>query len=302
MRRSISLAALALALSLLLCACAAKEAAPVPTEKPIVQLPPLPSGSPAPDELYETVPVYFDGLLSDKAYLRDGTVYISPAALCAHHGLESAVELEADSVCFMVPGLELEAALGREYMQANGRYLYTPEGYLIIGEEFFFSAHVIERALGVNVIVSEDGSRADIDAATLNLLSGGKDYYEIHYPTEDFFWLSHIIYAESREQPLAGQIGVGNVVLNRIESDIFPSTVFDVIFDRRYTVQFEPISTGGVYAQPDEMSVIAACLCLEGYNTVGDSLYFINPEKADSTWFDSALSHVITIGQHKFYS
>lgn len=41
----------------------------------------------------------------------------------------------------------------------------------------------------------------------------------------------------------------------------------------------DPAADGSVLGEPDERSVIAACLCLEGYNTVGESLYFVNPDR-----------------------
>ena len=116
----------------------------------------------------------------------------------------------------------------------------------------------------------------------------------------DLFWLTQIISAEAKYQPLAGMIGVGNVVLNRVESKDFPDTVFDVVFDVSRVVQFEPVSTGGIYAEPDPLSCVAARLCLEGYCTVEDSLYFVNPSKG-SDWFDKALEKVTSIGQHNFY-
>ena len=47
--------------------------------------------------------------------------------------------------------------------------------------------------------------------------------------------------------------------------------------------------------------MIAACLCLEGYNTVGESLYFVNPDRGDGSWFEASLRLVISIGDHDFY-
>ena len=46
----------------------------------------------------------------------------------------------------------------------------------------------------------------------------------------------------------------------------------------------------------------AAQMCLDGVNTVGDSLFFLNPSVADASWFNSALTYVTTIGGHAFYS
>ena len=47
--------------------------------------------------------------------------------------------------------------------------------------------------------------------------------------------------------------------------------------------------------------MIAACLCLEGYNTVGDSMYFVNAALADDGWFTDTKDFVIRIGDHDFY-
>lgn len=62
------------------------------------------------------------------------------------------------------------------------------------------------------------------------------------YNAVDYYWLSRIISAESQGEPLEGQIAVGNVVLNRVESDQFPDTIAGVVFDQKYAVQ---VGAGG---------------------------------------------------------
>ena len=79
-------------------------------------------------------------------------------------------------------------------------------------------------------------------------------------------------------------------------------TVFEVIYDTVNAIQFEPIALGGIREDPSEQAMIAACLVLEGAETVGDSLYFVNPDYADTWWFDSALEQTARIGNHNFYS
>ena len=93
------------------------------------------------------------------------------------------------------------------------------------------------------------------------------------------YWLSRIICAEAGGESLAGQVAVGNVVLNRVDSDEFPNTIHEVIFDRKHAVQFEPVSNGTVYNEPTETSVQAAKLALQGVNTAGKSLYFFNMDR-----------------------
>ena len=51
---------------------------------------------------------------------------------------------------------------------------------------------------------------------------------------------------------------------------------------------------------PNAESVVAAYLALEGYNTVGDSVYFHNP--GSSTGYLNISTFVIRIQDHVFFS
>ena len=121
------------------------------------------------------------------------------------------------------------------------------------------------------------------------------------YNAVDFYWLSRIISAESRGEPMEGQIAVGNVVLNRVASPDSPDTIYGVIFDDRWGGQFEPVRNGTAYNTPTQESVQAAIACLAGENTVGESLYFLAPELTDNHWTMENRPYVTTIGAHWFY-
>ena len=122
------------------------------------------------------------------------------------------------------------------------------------------------------------------------------------YNAEDLYWLSHLINAEAGNQPFEGKVAVGNVVLNRVADPNCPNSVHDVVFDDRFGVQFSVITTGGIYAEPNEESLAAAKACLEGASVVGKALYFVNPTLASSKWFDQTRTFIATIGEHDFYA
>ena len=67
-------------------------------------------------------------------------------------------------------------------------------------------------------------------------------------------------------------------------------------------MQFSVITTGGIYAEPNEESLAAAKACLEGASVVGKALYFVNPTLASSKWFDQTRTFIATIGEHDFYA
>ena len=190
-------------------------------------------------------------------------------------------------------GLTLYIKPGLSYIEANGRYLYTPEGIWCEGDNIMVPVRTLCQALGATV---------EWDSATGDILitsgAGPITSGDAYYDAEDLYWLSRIIYAESGNQPLEGKIAVGNVVLNRVAHPQFPNTVYDVIFQPH---QFYPAGSSALQRTPNAESVVAAKLCLEGVNTVGNALYFVNPTTSPGSWASRDRPHVATIGAHAFY-
>lgn len=127
------------------------------------------------------------------------------------------------------------------------------------------------------------------------------DSEEPFWSEEDLYWLSRIICAEAGGESMEGQIAVGNVVLNRVASDEFPNTIYDVIFDKKDAVQFEPVSNGTIYNPPTAASIEAAKAALRGTDIVGDSLFFFNPSLSSGSWTVNHRTYYTTIGCHQFY-
>ena len=121
------------------------------------------------------------------------------------------------------------------------------------------------------------------------------------YDAGELYWLSRIISAESRGEPIEGQIAVGNVVLNRVESEDFPNTIQDVIFDCVDAIQFEPVGNGTVYNDPAAQSVEAAMRVLDGEETLEGAMFFYAPALSPGTWINETRTYLTTIGCHRFY-
>lgn len=120
--------------------------------------------------------------------------------------------------------------------------------------------------------------------------------------TEDaIFWLARIIEAEASGEPNKGKVAVGEVILNRVKSNEFPNTIWGVIFDNTYAIQFEPVANGTIYNTPSEASITAAKEALSGSNYVNGALYFLNPRTASSSWIAKNRKFCMTIANHDFY-
>jgi len=201
---------------------------------------------------------------------------------------------ENDRAVVTAPGLRMEIQPGAKYLVANGRYLYLPNGVRSADGHLLVPVRTLAAALGADVAWDPIGNNVVLTAGAGPITAG-----EVAYQEDVVYWLSHIINAESGNQPLEGKIAVGNVVLNRVASSRFPNTVYEVIFQRG---QFTPVSNGSINLTPNAESVIAAKLCLDGANTAGNALYFLNPRTARSSWASRNRPYVTTIGAHAFYA
>ena len=162
-------------------------------------------------------------------------------------------------------------------------------------------------SLPIGIIVDLMDGQCHWEATTLHMqmykkgASPGEYLYTRPYAEDDVLWLSKIINAESGGESLTGKVAVGNVVINRVKSPVYPDTIYGVIFDRKHGVQFEPVMNGTIYNTPSSDSVIAAKMALEGTSHVGDSLFFCNPVTSKNSWIINNRPFYSMIGNHAFY-
>lgn len=171
-------------------------------------------------------------------------------------------------------------------------------GYTIRNDRAYVPSRLVTGLLGGSVEWNEKFATVIINKAGVTV---PENLVNKSYGANEIYWLSRIIEAESGGEPFAGKIGVGNVVMNRVKSKEFPNTIFEVIFDCRYGVQFQPISNGSIFNNPSRDSVIAAKHALRGSCLVGESMYFLNPRIAKSKWIINNRKYYKTIANHDFY-
>jgi N-acetylmuramoyl-L-alanine amidase len=124
-----------------------------------------------------------------------------------------------------------------------------------------------------------------------------------NYTDQDLYWLSRIIEAEAKGESYTGKVAVGNVVLNRVKSSLFPNTVKGVIFEYYKGIpMFSPVENGTIYNTPDLESINAAKAALNGERPVGSATYFFNPSLSKGTWIVNNKTYVSKIGDHAFYA
>ena len=119
--------------------------------------------------------------------------------------------------------------------------------------------------------------------------------------------LLRIVEAEAGCEDEDGKLLVANVILNRLDSDHFPDSITEIVFQRENGVsQFSPTVDGSYNkVQISEETVNAVGRALAGEDISQGALYFAARKYADREsmrWFDEKLTLLFRHGGHEFYS
>ncbi|MEK4288881.1 cell wall hydrolase [Paenibacillus sp. FSL R7-0163] len=110
--------------------------------------------------------------------------------------------------------------------------------------------------------------------------------------------LAKVIYSESRGEPYVGQVAVGAVVMNRIQSSQFSNNIKEVVFQKG---AFTAVSDGQYWLTPNQTAYLAALDAVRGWDPTNHSIYYFNPDTATSAWIWSRPQN-LKIGKHIFAS
>ena len=123
---------------------------------------------------------------------------------------------------------------------------------------------------------------------------------------KDYDVLLRIVEAEAGGEDQDGKLLVANVVLNRVNSELFPDTVLEVVMQKEQGIaQFSPTVDGrytNVCVSDDTVAAVERALY--GEDISRGALYFCAREKADSDklkWFDRKLTRLFSYGHHEFF-
>ena len=236
-------------------------------------------------------------ILSDEAQIIGSTTYVPLRKFCNAMGAcDVSWNGATNTATVTTDSLTLSATTGAVYITANGRYFYTVDPIRNLDGSLWVPIRPMAKAYGLGLEWDGTAREVRLTSTGARLISGSN-----FYKSDEVLWLARIIQAEAGGEPFLGKIAVGNVVLNRVRSPLYPNTIWGVIFDRQYGTQFSPVSYGTIYNTPSSASVIAAKICLEGYSISTEALFFMNPRISTSTWISDNRPFLFSIGKHDFY-
>lgn len=112
--------------------------------------------------------------------------------------------------------------------------------------------------------------KAEQEARQRKIEAVGTVGYALGFTEADVDLLNRLVEAEAGSEPYDGKIAVVNVVINRIKSDKYPNTIYDVIYQPN---QFEVVNIGTINTKiPSEETKKAVKEALNGAKAVGDNI------------------------------
>lgn len=116
---------------------------------------------------------------------------------------------------------------------------------------------------------------AAVERAEVTCANGTREAQSIELINNEKL-LAALIFCEAGNQPYAGKVAVGAVVMNRVESSRFPNTIKGVIYQ---SGQFTPAMTGKLARVLASGSIPGSCYeaardALSGASPVGNALFF----------------------------
>lgn len=144
-------------------------------------------------------------------------------------------------------------------------------------------------------LISED-LLEDISNDESSVISDSADELsEIPVSVDEYEALCRIVATEANTEDMEGQIMVANVILNRVQSDIFPDNIIDVIEDPG---QFAPVSRGSYkYAKASRETKEAVMRAINGEDYTEGALYF--QKSISKKWGNKTF--LFRHGDHSFY-
>ena len=143
---------------------------------------------------------------------------------------------------------------------------------------------------------------ATITTTALNAVRNNRIMSDTDYQT-----LLQIVEAECTGGDVTSKQLVANVILNRVDDEHFPDTVYEVVYQKLYgQAQFSPVSDGrmGTLAISDS-TVEAVNAAVSGDDNSQGALFFMARKyaaRSNVAWFDSELVMLYSYGGHDFYT
>lgn len=221
----------------------------------------------------------------------------------------------SQTVRVFIMGSNITLRAGGSVASRNGAQVLLDAPPRILRDRMFVPLRFVSESIGGQVAWDPANRLAEVtlkdaNGAPVRLLGSpseqssnpsgdAKDGLPEGYTEEDVNLLAKIINAEAYSEPYEGKVAVGAVVVNRLKTGRYGSTIKDVIYAG---CQFTVVCNGAAdKLAVREDSLRAAMEALKGADPTGGALYFTNLRTTPNASFWKRLTKTATIGRHTFF-
>ena len=144
--------------------------------------------------------------------------------------------------------------------------------------------------------VPADGASGTGSSGSTAVVTTSRGGYYRSYTQSEWDMLAQVVHGEARGESYTGQVAVAAVVLNRMENEEFPDTMYGVVFQKN---AFTCVNDGQYYLKPNRTAYQAALDAMHGADPTNGCLYYWNPVTATSSWIWTREIQ-LSIGNHVF--
>ena len=176
--------------------------------------------------------------------------------------------------------------------------IYDEENTAVIYlDTMFIPVRAVSEKLGYDVRWDDYYYQVWISAPDVNVET---ERIDTTYANPDILIVAQVLQCECGPG-FEGKIAVANVISNRAKSDLFPDTVQEVIYDRRYgSVQFTIAYNGKLDNTPSKENILAAKCSLDGVIVAPDCLFY-QADFVKNSWMDKNRERAVSIGGNTFF-
>lgn len=116
------------------------------------------------------------------------------------------------------------------------------------------------------------------------------------FSKNDIRLMANAVHGEARGETYVGKVAVAAVILNRVNSELFPNSPSEVIFEPG---AFTAVADGQIWLEPDAEAVKAVRDAINGWDPSDGAIYYYNPAKTTNRWIYNR-PVIKRIGKHVF--
>ncbi len=174
----------------------------------------------------------------------------------------------------------------------------TGQDALIYRDTLFVPVRKLSESLGFEVSFDDYYCQVNITSPDFAV---NAECIDTSYTNEDILLIAKVLYCEAYRNSFDGQIAVANIITNRVKSELFPNSVREVIYDRRYgSVQFSIAYNGMLENTPARINILAAKCALSGTVVARDCLFYQADYVKDS-WTNKNREYAMSVGGNAFF-